>query len=262
MAAPPETHRRAPDRAARVRTIALIHRDNTYGTPEEDAFRRDFTVNALFYDIGTFSIIDYVGGLEDLDARVDPLHRRSGGAVPRGSRAHAARGGPRGAPAVHHRRSPSSRRSQVHRHEIARSAPARLIEEFYKILRSGHAEEALRQLRATGLLKAITPELARGCRGAVASIARARSLSRTVRSGARDADQRDSRRHAAAPAGPGSARSASRADPLERRVELGMLPIATARRRTSAADPRPPAAPARHRRRRCARSARFCTARC
>src|SRR4051812_12379651 len=41
----------------------FIHRDNTYGTPEEDAFRRDFTVNALFYDIGTFSIIDYVGGL-------------------------------------------------------------------------------------------------------------------------------------------------------------------------------------------------------
>src|SRR6188472_3129941 len=48
----------------------LIHRDNTYGTPEEDAFRRDFTVNALFYDIGTFAIIDYVGGLEDLERRL------------------------------------------------------------------------------------------------------------------------------------------------------------------------------------------------
>src|SRR5262245_6378781 len=35
----------------------LVHRDNTFGTPEEDAFRRDFTINALFYDIGTFSII-------------------------------------------------------------------------------------------------------------------------------------------------------------------------------------------------------------
>jgi len=45
-------------------------RDNTFGTPEEDAFRRDFTVNALFYDIGTFSIIDYTGGLDDLKARV------------------------------------------------------------------------------------------------------------------------------------------------------------------------------------------------
>src|SRR5205814_10093283 len=46
----------------------MLHRDNTFGTPEEDAFRRDFTVNALFYDIADFSIIDYVGGLEDLRA--------------------------------------------------------------------------------------------------------------------------------------------------------------------------------------------------
>src|SRR5258708_25853133 len=48
----------------------LIHHDNTFGTPEEDAFRRDFTINALFYAIPTFSIIDYVGGVEDLHARV------------------------------------------------------------------------------------------------------------------------------------------------------------------------------------------------
>src|SRR4029453_17600102 len=33
----------------------LLHRDNTFGTPEEDAFRRDFTINALFYDIANFS---------------------------------------------------------------------------------------------------------------------------------------------------------------------------------------------------------------
>src|SRR5499425_1832982 len=48
----------------------LIHHDNTFGTPDEDAFRRDFTINALAYDIATFSIIDYVGGLEDLQARI------------------------------------------------------------------------------------------------------------------------------------------------------------------------------------------------
>src|SRR5215470_897041 len=48
----------------------LIHHDNTFGTPEEDAFRRDFTINALFYDIATFSIIDYVGGLDDLRAGI------------------------------------------------------------------------------------------------------------------------------------------------------------------------------------------------
>ncbi len=46
----------------------LILRDNVWGTPEEDAFRRDFTVNALFYNIADFTIIDYVGGLEDLKA--------------------------------------------------------------------------------------------------------------------------------------------------------------------------------------------------
>ncbi|MDD2459598.1 MAG: polynucleotide adenylyltransferase PcnB [Kiritimatiellia bacterium] len=44
--------------------------DNTFGSPEEDAKRRDFTVNGLFYDIKTFSVIDYVGGLKDLEKRL------------------------------------------------------------------------------------------------------------------------------------------------------------------------------------------------
>ncbi len=52
------------------REDGLIVRDNLFGTPEEDALRRDFTVNALFYDIRDYSLIDYVGGLEDLKARV------------------------------------------------------------------------------------------------------------------------------------------------------------------------------------------------
>ncbi len=43
---------------------------NTFGTAVEDAFRRDITINALFYDIATFSIIDYVGGLHDLSQGV------------------------------------------------------------------------------------------------------------------------------------------------------------------------------------------------
>ena len=61
---PPESDVSAPElEDARDR---LIHRDNTFGTPEQDAFRRDFTINALFYDIETFSIIDYTGGLDDL----------------------------------------------------------------------------------------------------------------------------------------------------------------------------------------------------
>jgi len=46
----------------------MILRDNLYGTREEDALRRDFTVNALYYDIADFSVIDYAGGLADLRA--------------------------------------------------------------------------------------------------------------------------------------------------------------------------------------------------
>jgi len=40
--------------------------DNTFGTPAEDAFRRDITINGVFYNIADFSLVDYVGGLEDL----------------------------------------------------------------------------------------------------------------------------------------------------------------------------------------------------
>jgi poly(A) polymerase len=43
-------------------------RDNTYGTPAEDAWRRDLTINGLFYNVADFSLVDYVGGLEDLKA--------------------------------------------------------------------------------------------------------------------------------------------------------------------------------------------------
>ncbi|RDE18055.1 polynucleotide adenylyltransferase PcnB [Motiliproteus coralliicola] len=48
----------------------LILRDNVYGTVEEDALRRDFTVNALYYSIKDFSIHDYANGLQDLDNRI------------------------------------------------------------------------------------------------------------------------------------------------------------------------------------------------
>ena len=58
----------------------LIARDNVFGTPPEDALRRDFTVNALFYNIKDRSIIDYAGGLKDLDQKLlrvigDPVAR-------------------------------------------------------------------------------------------------------------------------------------------------------------------------------------------
>lgn len=48
----------------------MLLRDNVYGDIEEDALRRDFTVNALYYNIQDFSVIDYAGGMEDLEAGV------------------------------------------------------------------------------------------------------------------------------------------------------------------------------------------------
>jgi poly(A) polymerase len=136
----------------------LIHRDNVFGSPEEDAFRRDFTVNALFYDIATFSIIDYVGGLDDLRARVircigDPDIRFREDPV-RMLRAIvlAARLDFTVDPPI----VDSIRR---HASEIARSAPARLLDELYKILRSGASERAFRELADVGLLQWMAPEL-------------------------------------------------------------------------------------------------------
>jgi poly(A) polymerase len=48
----------------------MVLRDNVYGSIEEDALRRDFTVNALYYNIEDFSVVDYTGGMEDLKAGV------------------------------------------------------------------------------------------------------------------------------------------------------------------------------------------------
>ena len=44
----------------------MLLANNTFGSPAEDALRRDLTINALFYNIADFSIVDYVGGMEDL----------------------------------------------------------------------------------------------------------------------------------------------------------------------------------------------------
>jgi poly(A) polymerase len=136
----------------------IIRRDNTFGTPEEDAFRRDFTVNALFYDIATFSIIDYVGGLQDLEKRVirsigDPLVRFVEDPV-RMLRAavFAARLGFSMDPLV-------VEAIRELRPLIAKASPARLLEEYYKILRSGYAEASFRNLSDLGLLELMTPEL-------------------------------------------------------------------------------------------------------
>ena len=141
----------------------LIQRDNTFGTPEEDAFRRDFTINALFYDSAT-SIIDYVGGLGDLQARLmrsigDPLERFQEDPV-RMLRAVvlAERLGFTMDAAV------VSAIDEIGSH-IRFSAPARLMEEYFKILRSGAAEGSFQGLARAGLIEHISPEMEEGLSG-------------------------------------------------------------------------------------------------
>ena len=149
-----------------------VHHDNTFGTPEEDAFRRDFTLNALFYDIATFAIIDYVGGLDDLRAKIvrcigDPVVRFREDPV-RMQRAvsFAARLGFAIDP-------PVLDAIAAERHRIALAAPARLAEEYYKILRSGAAERTFRELHRLGLLEPLSEVLqARADDGLWASLAR------------------------------------------------------------------------------------------
>ncbi len=65
------TFRRQPDPSEQVQDEHGLYQfaDNTYGSPKEDALRRDFTVNGLFYNIKDRSVIDYVGGLKDLEKR-------------------------------------------------------------------------------------------------------------------------------------------------------------------------------------------------
>jgi poly(A) polymerase len=135
----------------------LIRRDNTFGSPEEDAFRRDFTVNALFYDIATFSVIDYVEGLQDLEDHVirtigDPAVRFREDPV-RMLRAVALAA----------RLGFTIDRDTVEairflRGEIVKSSPARILDELYKVLRQGASRQTFQMLHDLGLLAYLLPE--------------------------------------------------------------------------------------------------------
>jgi poly(A) polymerase len=154
------TFRRRPDPVLDEKGHALLQTsDNTFGTPREDALRRDFSINGLFYNISDFSIIDYVGGLDDLEAGLvrtigDPDIRfqedpvRMMRAVEFASRLGFAI-------------TPDSYEAILrHRKEIVKSAPPRVTEELAQTLRGGHALPTLLLLREVGLLDVLLPELA------------------------------------------------------------------------------------------------------
>lgn len=134
-----------------------ILRDNVYGTIEDDVWRRDFTCNALYYNIADFSIWDYVGGLEDIRKRRLVLI---------------------GDPEVRFREDPVRMLRAVrfaakldftidqrvhnainHSVELLRSVPpARLFDEFLKMFQTGYAEKTFLLLRQYRLFRELFPE--------------------------------------------------------------------------------------------------------
>jgi poly(A) polymerase len=137
----------------------MVLRDNVFGSPEEDALRRDFTINALAYDINDFSIVDYVGGMEDLERRVvrtigDPGRRFVEDPV-RMIRAV------RFAATLGLTFDPSVRQAMEEEAErITQAAPARLFEEIQKLFLLGAALPVCGQLHEVGLFSHLFPALA------------------------------------------------------------------------------------------------------
>ena len=139
-------------------TDLLIRSDNVFGTPETDALRRDFTINALFYDIETDNVIDYVGGLADLDSRLlrtigDPEVRMREDPI---RILRAARLAGRLGFAVDAQTIEAIRR---HREDIHRAAPPRILEDILRMLRGGGAEGAFRMMHELGVDHVVLPEL-------------------------------------------------------------------------------------------------------
>ena len=137
----------------------IIVRDNVFGSPEEDALRRDFTVNALFYNIADYSLIDYVNGLSDIQGRLlrsigDPRKRYVEDPVRmlRAIRFAASLG-------LDMEPDTYSAISEC-RDYLALASPARLFEEVLKLLSCGGAERVYHFLKDTGLLAVLFPDLA------------------------------------------------------------------------------------------------------
>ncbi|HCT99157.1 MAG TPA: polynucleotide adenylyltransferase PcnB [Methylococcaceae bacterium] len=133
----------------------LLH-DNVYGTIDEDVWRRDFTINALYYNIRDFSIVDYVGGMEDHKAglirligdagerfREDPVRmlRAVRFAVKLGFR-------------LHH---DCEEAIAPHAHLLAGIPPARLYDEISKLFLTGYGVQTFELLRQHGLFAVLFP---------------------------------------------------------------------------------------------------------
>lgn len=159
-------------------------RDNVYGSIEDDAIRRDFTVNALYYTIEDFSVRDYVGGFEDVQARVlrligepEARYREDPVRMLRAARLSAK---------LEFSIAPEAAAPIPElAHLLASAPPARLFDECLKLFLSGHAEKSFLTLEQHGLLPALFPETATAL-----ATNRSGALQAMVLQGLRNTDQR------------------------------------------------------------------------
>jgi len=152
------TFRRNPKEDGDESTELLIRSDNAFGTASEDAVRRDFTINALFYDLEAKQILDWVGGMDDVRRRVvhtigDPETRFREDPV-RILRALKFAG--RLDLAI----TPDVYDAIVYcREALALAARPRLSEEILRLLRGGQARRTIYLAWETGVLDVLLPEL-------------------------------------------------------------------------------------------------------
>lgn len=164
--------------------VEAVLRDNVFGSIDDDAVRRDFTANALYYSIEDFSIRDYVGGFADVQARVlkligDPERRYREDPVRmlRAVRLSAKLGFTIDAATAE----PISRLAPL----LREAAPARLFEECLKLFLSGHGVQSFLGMESHGLLDVMFPEAAAALRSN-----RSGALRRMVLKGLADTDAR------------------------------------------------------------------------
>ena len=134
--------------------------DNTFGTPETDAYRRDFTVNGLFYNIRDFSVIDWVGGMSDIKKKVirsigDPEIRFQEDPV-RMMRAikFSSRLG------FKIEKKTAAAMKKYHAMILSASLP-RVCEEVFRLFPYGHSAEAFKLMWECGMMGDLLPELAK-----------------------------------------------------------------------------------------------------
>ena len=139
-------------------THGRILRDNTFGDIEEDAIRRDFTINALYYDIHDYSMLDYAGGLQDIEQRQlrligDPTTRYQEDPV---RMLRALRFAAKLDFSIE-----ASAADAIHEcgRLLAVIPPARMFDEVVKLFHSGSARRVFELLREFNLLRYLVPAL-------------------------------------------------------------------------------------------------------